>query len=376
MIGIRTDANSVIATGHMMRCITIAKALVKLGQEVTFFIADKESETLLKSGISDWNEDKLESSNKLNAENGSVKIVVLESNWQDMDGELDTLITKLQLFNVATLLVDSYMVTENYFDRLKDICRIAYLDDLCERAYSIDLLINYSGYSGEMGYEAKYAGREGFCKTPTKFLLGLKFAPLREQFYTDIEDKEFAEEDFVNDPNILLSTGGADTCEMIVPFLREVTSRGLNEKASWHVVVGDYVKEPDKIKAFIDSTEGIFMHRSVRNMAELMKKCDVAVMAAGTMLTECAATHLPTVFYQVADNQKYNVKFWKEVNGMAFAGDVSTSEDAKEIAINSICNEINDIISDAARLNAMTEGIGSITDGRGAIRIAEELIAQ
>ena len=46
MIGIRTDANSIIATGHMMRCITIAKEIVARGQAVTFFVADTESERL------------------------------------------------------------------------------------------------------------------------------------------------------------------------------------------------------------------------------------------------------------------------------------------------------------------------------------------
>ena len=53
MIGIRVDSNSIIATGHMMRCITIARQLLSIGGSVTFFIADEESERLLGKNISD-----------------------------------------------------------------------------------------------------------------------------------------------------------------------------------------------------------------------------------------------------------------------------------------------------------------------------------
>ena len=49
MIGIRADANKIIASGHVMRCITIAKELVALGESVTFFVADNEGKSLVDS---------------------------------------------------------------------------------------------------------------------------------------------------------------------------------------------------------------------------------------------------------------------------------------------------------------------------------------
>ena len=111
-------------------------------------------------------------------------------------------------------------------------------------------------------------------------------------------------------------------------------------------------------------------------MAYLMNRCDIAVMAAGTMLTECAACGLPTIFYQVADNQKYNVVFWGASEGMFFAGDVSGSGDNKAIVLDNIEDKIINYLNDTENLKVMSDSLKSITDGRGAIRIARALMGQ
>lgn len=44
----RTDGNTEIATGHIMRCLTIARACIKNGACVAFIVSDEESRTLLR----------------------------------------------------------------------------------------------------------------------------------------------------------------------------------------------------------------------------------------------------------------------------------------------------------------------------------------
>ena len=47
VIFIRTDGNSHIATGHLVRCLCIAKALEKEKKKVIFLVSDEESAKLL-----------------------------------------------------------------------------------------------------------------------------------------------------------------------------------------------------------------------------------------------------------------------------------------------------------------------------------------
>lgn len=365
MIGIRADANSIIATGHVMRCITIARAIKTLGEDVTFFVADDESLKLLGGSITE----------------NEFEVVVLGTDWQNMDSESETLINELMTRKVKTLLVDSYQVTRTYFDKLKDVCRIAYLDDLNCEAYPVNVLINYSGYSTHMGYDKAYQDVTGYNNEKTSLCLGLQYAPLRKQFYDPASEAEtdadtissFSSREF---KHVLISTGGADMCSMLELLINMIIKSKLQNTAIWHIVVGDYVDDPDRIVSLIEGCSNIVIHRSVRNMAYLMNRCDIAVMAAGTMLTECAACGLPTIFYQVADNQKYNVVFWGASEGMFFAGDVSEGEANKMVVLDNIQSKIMNYLNDTESLKGMSDSLKSITDGRGAIRIARALMGQ
>ncbi|MCR4754436.1 MAG: UDP-2,4-diacetamido-2,4,6-trideoxy-beta-L-altropyranose hydrolase [Lachnospiraceae bacterium] len=376
MIGIRVDSNSIIATGHMMRCITIAKAIVRAGGSVTFFIANEESEILLRENVNGL---------------AGVNIVVLHTVWDDLESELPVLIEQLQLRGINMLLVDSYKVTYDYFKAISRVCKTAYIDDLHEGIHPVDVLINYSGYYDMFNYEADYAGVHGHDSKQTKLLLGLMYAPLREQFYraTEGEDPDAHKESECKlSPDhgmnktfdILLACGGADTQNMILPTLNVISDMGLGGEYSalsgrvtnitWHVVVGDYVENKEEIRAFVPMHEGLVIHESVKDMATLMRSCDMAVVAAGTMLTECAAVRLPAVFYQVADNQRYGVQYWSAPERMIYAGNVTKDKDA---VIASVIKSVNELIDNPGRINTMRDRLSDITDGRGAERIAEEL---
>lgn len=71
--------------------------------------------------------------------------------------------------------MDSYQVTRAYFDKLRDICKIIYIDDCFEDVYPVDMVINYNAYHVRFPYKETYEGR-------AKLLLGTAYVPLREEF--------------------------------------------------------------------------------------------------------------------------------------------------------------------------------------------------
>ena len=350
MIGIRCDANSIIASGHMMRCLTVAKELVRLGESVTFFVADEESKKAF---------DKMAAS--------EMSVVVLGSDWQNMEAELPVLGKELSANAIDILLVDSYYATCAYFERAKELCPVACFDDLHEDTYPVDILINYSGFYKELGYEDAYKDVTGHNGRPTQLLLGLQYAPLREQFYRAEQQPEHDDA-----ASVLLASGGADTYGMLLAILEEAVVQGLMD-INWHVVVGALCRDSDAIDVFAADHPSVHIYKAVSDMARLMRQSDLAICAAGTMLTECAATELPAIFYQVADNQKFNVEFFGNIDGMIFAGDVNASKDA---VIQNICDKVKALLTGEGELSRMKSALVGLTDGKGAIRIAQALLGK
>lgn len=81
MIFIRTDANEEIATGHVMRCMTIGKELIKRGQRIRFLVSDKNSAMLLTRNHFEY--------------------IILDSQWNQPDN-------KYELEKIQTILQRSY----------------------------------------------------------------------------------------------------------------------------------------------------------------------------------------------------------------------------------------------------------------------------
>ena len=69
MVYIRTDANEKIATGHVMRCLTIAEEIIQLGEMVHFFVSDEESAILIHDR--------------------KYQVTVLHTKWDKVDSEYE-----------------------------------------------------------------------------------------------------------------------------------------------------------------------------------------------------------------------------------------------------------------------------------------------
>lgn len=115
----------------------------------------------------------------------------------------------------------------------------------------------------------------------------------------------------------------------------------------------------------------IKVYRPCKNVAGLMAKCHAAVSAAGTMLFELSAMGVPTVFFETADNQRYDREYFGEEERMLYAGDIRKD---REACLAAICENLKKLMADSALRRRMREALLMVTDGHGAERIAEEIV--
>lgn len=299
----RTDGNSEIATGHLMRCLAIARACAKAGAMVSFILSDKESLSLLKERFAFPEE---------------FETHCLGGDYRQLPGELPGLLSYLQkkesavigsVSSIPWLFVDSYYATPAYLEALGRVCRTAYLDDLRSFDCAVDLVINYDTEE-DCPYYARAARK----------LLGVQYTPLREQFHSP------AYEVRPEAAHVLLSTGGTDPLGVAQHLLETVCSMDSPGTAlqslHYHILTSRSNTRYDALTALADRYPSIHIHEGITDVASLMASCDLAVSAGGTTLCELCAVGVPAVSYIMADNQRTAAASYADRGLIPCAGDI------------------------------------------------------
>ncbi len=360
MIVIRADGGKCIGLGHVMRCLSIAKALQKLNKEVHFVLAD-ESVTRV-------------------VEERGFSCTVLNTDYTDMEGELEKLIPMVERWQPEWILVDSYYVTAKYLEAVKTRTKLVYLDDLYAFAYPVDALINYNIYAKKLGYDNDVA----FGKTD--LLLGCEYAPLREEFCHGTGENDFLPEisgkkswpqkgicqQKVNPEvmQVLLTTGGSDSLGIAEKLIALAMEDEEASKYTYHVVSGAMNPHLAGLRAWEKKNANIQVHVNVQNMAELMRICDIAISAGGFTLYELAAMGIPTICFSFAQNQEQGVETFAEEEIALYGGNYL--EDAAG-TLQKIIEKVKELAGRDNLRQTLKERARDLADGRGCERIAAYL---
>lgn len=338
-ICIRVDGNEIIATGHIMRCLSVAEQLRHRGVLVEFVLADLRPSAIIKEKGFDY--------------------VALDSIWNDMNSEIEAFSQYINSNEIKTVLLDSYFVTEEYLMALAKIVNICYIDDLDKFIYPVHTLINYS-----LLWDKNYPSRYDEAGYKTRFLLGSKYVPLREEFaYTPYEVKGNVE-------RVLITTGGTDQLNMACKLLEVFLSEPRLKDLEYNVIVGRFNSNKDELINIAENNPRILLRENVTDMSYWMRKCDVAITAAGTTTFELSACGIPSICFEVADNQA-GAKAWQQGGYMIYAGNAYMDQDSClkqcQAGLVSLCDDYN-IRKD------MSQKMQNLIDGQGADRIADYLI--
>lgn len=348
MFYIRADGNEKVGMGHVMRCLTIAEALRRLGENVLFLTADEKPLKII-------------------AERGFT-VKVLPARYDDMETELPRL-TAVLAENAGNgeaekpkILVDSYFVTSDYLEKLRETAKVILLDDEKRAVYPCDGLVNYNIFGRTLGYESDYPAG-------TKLFLGCGYMPLREQF----RDCGYAVREKVE--HILFTTGGGDGCHMALAMAKRLIKKNGEERGKapvWHIVCGPYHTDTEELERLAAGCGILQIHRNVTYMSELMQKCDIAVSAAGSTFYELSSIGIPVVGFYFAENQRRNMETFAEFAHVRNAGDFSEEPDR---TLDFIEEEVERLCREKTLREKISQSMKTIVDGRGADRLAKGFLS-
>ena len=331
-IYIRTDMNKEIATGHVMRCLSIEEAAQRNGISTTFILADHEAENLILSK--------------------GHRCIVMDSLWDDMESELPTIVHIIQEEQVKSILIDSYMATDNYLSSLRKFVRVAYMDDFSQIRCPLDAIINYSLGALRSDYGSDLEA---------ELFLGCRYAPLRGEF-SQIPVKEISPQI----KRVLILSGGTDPYSVI----RGMLSLPPVKRLSWvDAVCGVLNPDYDELKEKFADVPAIHLYKSASNLSELMQKADVAISAGGTTVYELFATGTPVITYSMADNQLKGVHEYSKSGLAEYAGDVRSDD------VFSNTEELLFKYEDPVLRERMSQQTRNLVDGKGAERIVDVLLS-
>lgn len=287
-IVIRTDSSLEIGTGHVMRCLTLAKQLRCNGADISFICRDFPGNSIYFIQQQGFKVFTLTTLNKQH-----------NLQWTINQWDKDAAETKeiLNTFNktVDLLIVDHYGLDSKWeYEFRKSIKNIMVIDDLANRPHDCDLLLDQNYY---LDMQNRY---NGLVSDSCFKLLGPNNVLLRDEFLS-IEVEKVNRNGSIN--NILIFFGGTDPTGETMKVLKAV--KELNRcDIEYTVIVGVANPQRKEIQQICRQMPNVTFHCQVTNMAELMKKSDLAIGAGGSTTWERCYLGLPSIVVIVAENQK------------------------------------------------------------------------
>ena len=326
---IRADMNPKISVGHVMRCLSVADSAKERGIKTVFISADEQPASLVR-------------------ERGH-ELVVLGTDWQDMDSELPVLEKLITDNHIDKLLIDSYQVTDSYLRRVNSLAKVFYLDDVNAFPYPVHAVINYSNHADESTYPVRYPG--------TRFYLGCGYAPLRDAFKNPHPKKITS-----SVKNILIMSGGSDPYGMLPAILEALP---LDKYETVNAICGNFNSALEGLKAKYLDCPSVHILPRVEKIWRYYEEADVAISAGGSTLYELSSMGVPTITYSFVDNQIPNVRAFDLDGMMPYAGDARGGNVPARVV------KLLEDLDDPGVRNENSRRLQRLVDGRGADRMVD-----
>ena len=346
----RVDASLLMGTGHVMRCLTLAKVLKKNSANVEFICRKHEGSLIDKIRASGFVVHELEVFEKTKVDNK-----LAHSSWLGVtqQQDADECIDVLKSNQTDWLIIDHYALDENWQKMSKPYCKkIMVIDDLADRKHWCDILLDQT-----FGRQQEdYSGR-----TPEgcELLLGSQYALLRPEFseWRGFSLERRSKPEF---KQLLINMGGVDVDNVTEKILDRLELCNLSNDISITVVMGGSAPYLKSVKSkSITLPYKTEVKVDVGNMAELMANADIAIGASGATTWERCCLGLPTIQLITAYNQEFIADKLNKINAIKLV-------------------EIDDVVENLENfqywMKSTGESASKVTNGSGIKSVLECLV--
>lgn len=251
---IRTDASTQIGSGHVMRCLTVAKNLRQHGCEVKFWMND------LPGNL--------------------IEFVRLQGFVNIQKAE-----------NADIYIIDHYLIGEKWEKRIRTFTsKIVVIDDLANRRHDCDLLLDQNAVTN---MESRY---NHLLPEHCVKILGPRYLIIRDEFIKERQNLRIR----TNGINkLLVFMGGTDPTNETMKVMMALEGFSFS---SVDVVVGSGNAMKTQISD-ICNKRGYHYHCQIDYIANLMQQVDFSIGAGGSTTWERCYLGLPSSSTIVAQNQ-------------------------------------------------------------------------
>lgn len=352
----RVDASKQIGTGHLMRCFTLAEALIERGARVTFLCRHLPEEfherfQTLKMDCVILN---LEGDTKTKGPFNQY------TEWLGVPPEVDAIDVASVLPDLVPpvdwLVVDHYALGLEWEMQVRPFCKqLMAIDDL-HRTHACEILLDQNLQDeGTNPYSQLIP--EG-CLA----LLGPAYSLLRPQFLKARQELTTRKGSL---DRILIFFGGTDSQNNTLKTAK--AAKAFNLDIALDIVPGVFYPYREELNSFCADFESTTIHEGP-DMSQLMQAADLALGSPGSTTWERMVLGLPTVVVVSAENQEPVAKQAHNQGALINLGNEKnvTEEDWVDI--------LNNLSTNPTQLNEMSEKGMQLVDGQGTRRVAEILM--
>lgn len=331
----RADASVAIGAGHVVRCLTLARALRAKGWHCAF---------ACRSGT---------------VEQTPIPAYFEHLRFNQNENEPEAML-RWWAKGVDLVVVDHYDLDATFEKACRGwAARILAVDDLANRSHESDFLIDQTYKRGAADYR-------NLVPTHCRLLLGTQYALLRPEFSQARKAALARRKTAPPLRRVMVAIGSSDPTNFTTVALDALSQSGLGVDID--VVLGSGAPFVAAVRRHCQRhrlAARLHVDVSAPALADLMTQADFAIGSGGISVWERCCLGLASVLVVAAENQRYIIE------NLFNSGAAIGLGDAAKVDVDTLCTVLQRIAGDDTLRFDMSSKAADICDGNGIRRVVE-----